>query len=510
MPPNNSLSAEDRKFFSLLKEAGLANPFGQRRGELDMQLAGKDASTAKSQSIDKIVAKLESRIERLEKKQGDDITAFSDPDRSLIEAAFQFSFFYKFRKNFDELIQKQIEAGEKLLKLPFADEAISYLQKKGFTPDEIKKAFEECYQLRRAYFFIGRHIIGRSAVMKKMRSDIWANIFTHNIDLYRRYLRTRMEDFSTLLLGGTGTGKGAVAAAIGYSGFIPFDVKKKRFVESFTRSFISINLSQFPESLIESELFGHKKGAFTGAVDNHKGMLTQCGPNGSILMDEIGEISLSVQIKLLQALQERVFYPVGSHQKERFHGRVIAATNQPIDDLRQKGKFRDDFYYRLCSDIIVLPSLKERIQEAPAELDDLLKFLVKRMVGQDSPELVEMVHDIIEKNLGPDYPWHGNVRELEQCVRSVLLKQDYKGDGKSSAPGLKSQIFSSLEQGDLSAHRLLSGYCKLLYQQHGTFEEVARRTGLDRRTVNKYIKEWDNEAAIDPSGPEAVPGSPTR
>ena len=116
----------------------------------------------------------------------------------------------------------------------------------------------------------------------------------------------------------------------------------------------------------------------------------------------------------------------------------------------------------------------------------------------------------IEKNLGPDYPWHGNVRELEQCVRSVLLKQDYKGDGKSAAPGLKSQIFSSLEQGDLSAHRLLSGYCKLLYQQHGTFEEVARRTGLDRRTVNKYIKEWDNEAAIDPSGPEAVPGSPTR
>ena len=493
MPSKKPLSSEDRKFFSLLKEASLTNPFSQRRDELDLQLVGKEFSTTKSQTVDKIVVKLENRIKRLEDKQGDTLSSFSDADRPLAESAFLFYFFYQFRKKFDGLIQKQIEAGEKLVKFSFADEAVSYLQKKEFSPDEIKKAFEECYQLRRAYFFIDRHIIGCSPVMKKLRSDIWANIFTHNIDVYRRYLRNRMEDFSTLLLGGTGTGKGAVAAVIGHSGFIPFDIKKRRFVESFTKSFVSINLLQFPESLIESELFGHKKGAFTGAVENHKGMLNRCGPNGSILLDEIGEISLSVQIKLLQVLQERVFYPVGSHQEERFHGRVIAATNRSIDDLRQKGRFRDDFYYRLCSDIIVIPSLKQRLQEEPAELDDLLTFLVKRMIGQDSPELVTLVHTVMDKNLGHDYPWHGNVRELEQCIRGVLLKQDYKGDHKSPPPDLKSQIFAGMEQGDLSAHRLLSGYCKLLYQQHGTFEEVARRTGLDRRTVNKYIKEWDDE-----------------
>ena len=105
-----------------------------------------------------------------------------------------------------------------------------------------------------------------------------------------------MEDFSTLLLGPTGCGKGAAAAAIGRSGYIPFDQKKQSFAESFTKTVISINLSQFPETLLESELFGHTKGAFTGAVGGHDGLFAMCGPHGSIFLDEIGELSGQVQI----------------------------------------------------------------------------------------------------------------------------------------------------------------------------------------------------------------------
>src|SRR5438093_11021295 len=179
--------------------------------------------------------------------------------------------------------------------------------------------------------------------MCELRRNLWQNVFTQEIRLYERYLWDRLEDFSTLLLGETGTGKGTAAAAIGRSGFIPFDEKQGRFVESFTRSFIALNLSQHPETLIESELFGHKKGAFTGAVEAHEGVFARCSPHGAIFLDEIGDVPTPIQIKLLHVLQERTFSPVGSHEKLRFRGRVIAATNQPLDVLREKQLFRDDF-----------------------------------------------------------------------------------------------------------------------------------------------------------------------
>ena len=395
----------------------------------------------------------------------------------------------------------QIDAGDRVLKLAFAGAAKATLQNRGFDEGRIKSIIEESYQFRRAFFFINRNLVGNSGVMQKLRMDLWNNIFTHNFELYRTYLRDRMEDFSTIILGGTGSGKGAVAAAIGNSGYIPFDFKKNRFTESFTRYFISINLSQFPESIIESELFGHRKGAFTGAIEDYNGIFSRCGLHGSILLDEIGEISLPMQIKLLQVLQERFYYPVGSRKKERFYGRVIAATNSSIDKLRNEGVFRDDFYYRLCSDVIYVPSLRDRLEQDGDELDNLITVIVKRTVGREAPEFVKMVQDVIDHQLGRHYPWPGNVRELEQCVRRVLLKKDYAGDKKILCNDLKAELSEGLEFGSIPANRLIAGYCKLLYERFGTYEEVAKRTKLDRRTVTKYIKEWDAEKEAENETP---------
>jgi transcriptional regulator with PAS, ATPase and Fis domain len=297
-----------------------------------------------------------------------------------------------------------------------------------------------------------------------------------------------MEDFSTLLLGETGTGKGTAAAAIGRSGFIPFDEKKGCFAESFTRNFIAINLSQFAESLIESELFGHKKGAFTGAVEHHEGVFTRCTPHGSIFLDEIGDISVPIQVKLLQVLQDRTFVPVGSHQQLRFSGRVIAATNQPLDELRRKGQFREDLFYRLCSDVIVVPSLRQRLREDPEELVGMIAHVLKRIVGEDSTELVEMVREVIENDLGPGYSWLGNVRELEQAVRRILLTRRISPDsGKDLYRDCTPCLLSPTENGTMNAQELLEKYCLLLYERFGTYEEVSRRIRLDRRTVKKYI-----------------------
>jgi transcriptional regulator with PAS, ATPase and Fis domain len=321
-----------------------------------------------------------------------------------------------------------------------------------------------------------------------LRRHLWNNVFTYDIRLYEQHLWNRMEDFSTMLLGDTGTGKGAAAAAIGRSGYIPFDDKKGVFAESFTKSFTALNLSQFSEALIESELFGHRKGAFTGAIESHEGVFARCSKYGAIFLDEIGDVGIPIQIKLLHVLQERTFSPVGSHEKLQFRGRIIAATNKPLDELRRSRRFRDDFFYRLCSDVITVPSLRQRIEETPAELDDLISLILKRLMGETPSGTIEMVRNAITSSLGRDYAWPGNVRELEQAIRRVLLTGNYQGDHKTIAQDLCSRLQDGIANGALDADVLLSGYCALLYKRLGVYEEVARITGLDRRTVKSYIQ----------------------
>ena len=365
---------------------------------------------------------------------------------------------------------------------------MAQLKTRGFSESRSLHYLALFFQLRSAYFFIVHSLVGESACMKGLRRKLWNNVFTYDVRLYDQHLWNRMEDFSTLLLGETGTGKGAAAAAIGRSGYIPFDRKRGSFVESFARNFIAINLSQFPESLIESELFGHRKGAFTGAIDHHKGVFERCSTHGALFLDEIGDISIPVQIKLLQVLQERRYTPVGSHTESRFSGRIIGATHRPLDVFRQEGRFRDDFYYRLSSDVITVPPLRQRIAEDPGELERLVRLLVNRALGAEHEPLVDRVMEALGHGLPPDYAWPGNVRELEQAVRRILLTEQYEGDVPTEGAASDHSLAAELAEGNLDAREVLSRYCALLYDRFGTFEEVARRTQLDRRTVKKYVQ----------------------
>lgn len=358
--------------------------------------------------------------------------------------------------------------------------------------------FALCYQVRRAYFFIFRELVGCSTCMQKLKEKLWNNVFTHNIDLYQKHLWDHMEDFSTLILGETGTGKGTAALAIGRSGHIPFDPDKKIFVESFMRSFVTLNVSQFPEALIESELFGHHKGAFTGAVSSHDGVFSRCSRHGAIFLDEIGEISVPIQIKLLKVLEERMFSPVGSHVVKRFGGRIIAATNRSMATIRKGGILRDDFFYRLCSDIITVPPLSRRIRENPDEFDALVSHTITRIIGKPVLELEQTVGDIIRRELGLGYHWPGNVRELGQRIRRILLNRTCVGTETSETVQNQSGLEKDLQLGRMDAPSLLQKYCHLLYTRYGTYGEVARRTKLDRRTVKKYVVGWQEKKEAKP------------
>ena len=300
------LSEREKTFFQDVRCAIFTNPFSDERIEADQRITGSFVSANKAQHVRNLLTVFEERLGKTLKGGEKPIFQFQGEDCRLVHNGVLFYIFHKYCPGFDAHINDQIKAGHQPAKVLFAKEALENMVAMGLSPKEAVRFFSLFFQMRRAFYFIDQ-IIGKSDCMKALRRNLWNNIFTHDIGLYEKHLWNRMEDFSTMLLGGTGVGKGLASAAIGRSGYIPFDEKKNCFMESFTKAFVSINLSQYPRQLLESELFGHKKGAFTGAIESHDGIFALCSKYGAIFLDEIGEVSIPIQIKLLQVLQEREF-----------------------------------------------------------------------------------------------------------------------------------------------------------------------------------------------------------
>ena len=480
-----NLAAADREFFAALGDVVFANPFSPARAQLIVRLApgAKPGDlTADREALARVVAP---KLAPFLRDGAAGLQRLAAEDKRLLEPALLYVGYHRCVPELDALIDRQSDQHGEPLLVPFGEEVIGDLVRGGLSPEQAPRYFALYYQLRRAFFFIDRLLAGECESMRRLREALWNNLFTHDMRSFEAALWNHMEDFSTLLLGETGTGKGQAALVVGRSAFIPYQPEKRRFEANFTDTFIAINLSQFPENLIESELFGHRKGAFTGAIDHHQGVFERCDPRGALFLDEIGEVTIPVQIKLLQVLQDRTYTPVGGREPKRFGGRVIAATNRPLDELRRQGKFRDDFFYRLCSDVIELPTLQQRIAESPNELEQLVRLLVGRIAKSESPELVASVLEALEIGLPRDYPWPGNVRELEQAVRRILLTGRYSArvrDARDESERLVMQI----HEGGVTAEQLLAGYCGLLYRQLGSYAAVAKQTGLDPRTARKY------------------------
>lgn len=170
---------------------------------------------------------------------------------------------------------------------------------------------------------------------------------------------------------------------------------------------------------------------------------------------------------------------------------MIAATNQDIIALRKAGKFRHDLYYRLCSDVIVIPRLQQRISENPNELRMLISRLLDRVLINSDENLVEGIEKRINDSIPPDYEWPGNVRELEQGIRRIFLTGDYVGD-MCLVTQKSGKMQQAIESEKYSVQQLIQLYCCQLYQLYGSYETVARIVKLDRRTVRKYIVAQEN------------------
>src|ERR1700745_311407 len=279
--------------------------------------------------------------------------------------------------------------------------ASDYIGKSPGLVDEIKLAINrvlEKLSLSKQNFALRRdaashnsldNIIGSSAAMEKLKQTV----------------RTVASTASTVLIHGeSGTGKELVARAV--------HVCSPRATEAF----VSVNCGAFPETLLESELFGYLKGAFTGANQNKRGLFEVAG-GGTIFLDEIGEMSLTMQVKLLRVLQERTVRPVGSASEIQIDVRVIAATNRDLDKQVAENTVREDLYYRLSVIPIRVPGLRERREDIP--------LLVNHFLKKYAPAAGKSIERVDSASLAGlcDYEWPGNVRQLENTVeRAVALE----------------------------------------------------------------------------------------
>jgi DNA-binding NtrC family response regulator len=347
------------------------------------------------------------------------------------------------------------------------------------------------FQVRRAFHHTFWHIIGGSMAAARLRAAVWQSIFTHDMRRYRRSLYARMDDITTLVVGPSGTGKELVARAIGLSRYVPFDARTRRFAAPFADLFHPLNLSALSPTLIESELFGHRRGAFTGALQDRAGWLETCEPFGTVFLDEIGDVDPGIQVKLLRVLQTRAFQRLGDTRTLLFRGKIIAATNRDLAREIAAGRCREDFYYRVCSDVIRTPSLADQLRESSDELPNLVLFLARRIVGDgEAPALADEVLGWIGRELPAGYSWPGNVRELEQCVRNVLIRGEYRPHAPAPAAP-EEELAAAMREGTLTADELLGRYCSLVYAATRSYQETARRLALDRRTVKSKVRAAD-------------------
>jgi two-component system, NtrC family, response regulator HydG len=316
--------------------------------------------------------------------------------------------------------------------------------------NELERELKERHQFH--------HIIGKS---KRMRE-----IFTLLEDL-------APTDTTVLISGESGTGKEVVAKALHHAGPRTF------------RSLISVNCSALAEGLLESELFGHVKGAFTGAIADKKGRF-QMADGGTIFLDEVGDISPVIQLKLLRVLQEKTFERVGDSSPLRVDVRVIAATNRDLREKVRSGQFREDLYYRLKVLEIILPPLRERTEDIP--------LLVNHFSGHFNRKFnknIQGVHDDVMESF-MRYPWPGNVRELEHAIEHafVLCRQGIIMPGHIPAEIMEYSINKGVVPSLVEHRREPPAIENALERSGWNKAKAARILGVSRQTLYRKMVEY--------------------
>ena len=290
--------------------------------------------------------------------------------------------------------------------------------------------------------------------------------------VYHAINKVRTTDATVLITGESGTGKELVARAIHYGG------------RTSKAPFVPVNCGGIPDSLLESELFGHAKGAFTGAVETRAGFF-QTADGGTIFLDEISNTSLAMQAKLLRVLQDKEFYMVGSKKSHKVNVRVVAATNVDLMRLVKQGLFREDLYYRLNIISIELPPLRDRENDTFL----LINFFLAKYVRELGKKPMKFTAKAL--NALKDYGWPGNVRELQNLIHRLVIMAD---EPEIDVPDLPETFrFSAMRSKGLDRRLedVERDYILDVYAANGNnLSRTAQKLGIDRKTLRDRIKKY--------------------
>jgi len=497
-----SIRKTDQRLLAQLSQLALCNPFTPERLKLEQQVLGKRFKP------EDIVAW--NRQHKAPNNERPNVTLLTEAARSVIQRVQQevndgktlpeesFGHYWNVAtyallyRHIVPLPMDNLTKPAKIAKIWQAFEADyrNLINLPGLTESQTQPAsqlFALLCQIHRAFYNIFTFILGNSLPSAQLRATVWESIFTCDLERYRNGLFDRMSELPTLITGPSGTGKELVARAIGLSQFISFDPDKKRFVASDETGFLPLNLSAMSANLIESELFGHRKGSFTGAISDREGWLEQCPESGAVFLDEIGELEMSLQVKLLRVVQQRTFSRIGETTERTFCGKLIGATNRDLSQEMKAGRFREDLYYRLCADRIQTPGLREQLDERPDDLHSLTQHIARKVAGTDSETLGQQACEWILNNLGANYPWRGNIRELEQCVSSIMIRGSYTPADRSQSTSGKNDWTQDAASCQLTADELLQRYCTWIYYHTDSYEAAAKKLKIDRRTVKAKV-----------------------
>lgn len=279
---------------------------------------------------------------------------------------------------------------------------------------------------------------------------------------------------TVLILGESGTGKELIARSLHFNS------------SRSAKPFLAVNCGALPESLLESELFGHTKGAFTGAVADKKGLF-RSAEGGTLFLDEIGEMPMPLQVRLLRALQEHEVTPVGSASPQKFDARIVAATNRDLEKEVESGNFREDLFYRLNVIEISLPPLRERSEDVPALVRH---FVAKAATSQNS--VAKPIADPAMTTLR-SYSWPGNVREMENSIERAFILSSDEIDVESLPPKIRNASGSSPLASDDSTLESVERrhITETLTSVEGDKVAAAKRLGIDLSTLYRKLKRYE-------------------
>jgi two-component system response regulator AtoC len=351
--------------------------------------------------------------------------------------------------------------------------AFDYVSKP-FKLDEIKLTIQRALEQRELF---KENILYRQELITKYKLENIVGRSPQMLKIYKTIARVADTKSTVLITGESGTGKELIARAIHYNS------------SRASRPFIAIDCSSLAENLLESELFGHVRGAFTGAIANKRGLFEEAN-NGTCFLDEIGDISLAMQAKLLRVLQEHEIKRVGGTDTIKIDVRIIAATNKNLEELVAEKKFREDLFYRLNVVTIHLPPLRER----PEDIELLAEHFLNKFATENNKPVPHLSKEALE--LLKRYNWPGNVRELENVIeravtlaqRPLILPEDLprRIRQEESSPSSVGFLPSKIPLSELEKIYIK----KVLEETGGNKKKAAEILGIDRRTLYRMAARY--------------------